>query len=172
MLQESDLKIKGVGFPLLSCRGATQNLTPIHHGEMRRSVNGELCYVGTSRHHKYQSRILCSDQNLPGVQQVWVGATVEVECISPLWESFALGNEETTHKLSRPLVGQPLLVKYTDNTAVDFEWNDGKLTLPEGEGKTVMVSYRPCLKMRITSFDFKESEWQEERVWQIGLEEI
>jgi len=172
MPQESDLKIKGVGFPLLSCRDATQTLTPIRHGEMRRSVNGELCYVGTNRHHKYQSRIRCADQNLPAIQQVWVGAIVEVDCISPLWESFPLGDEETTQKLSRPLVEGSLLVKHTDNTPVDFQWEDGILTLPEGEGKTVMVSYRPCLKMRITSFDFKEVEWQEERGWQLGLEEI
>lgn len=172
MPQESDLKIRGVGFPPLSCRDATQTLTPIRHGEMRRSVNGELCYVGTNRHHKYQSRIVCSDQNLPGIQQVWVGSTVEVECISPLWESFLLGDEEIDRKLSRPLVAGSLVVKYADNTPVDFQWNDGVLTLPEGDGKTVMVCYRPCLKMRITFFDFKESEWQEKREWQLALEEI
>ncbi|NCP62198.1 MAG: hypothetical protein GW748_02665 [Alphaproteobacteria bacterium] len=172
MLQESDLKIKGVGFPPLSCRDATQVLTPIRHGEMRRSVNGELCYVGTARHHKYRSHVICSDQNLPGIQQVWVGAIVEVDCISPLWETFLLQNEETTQHLSRPSVAGSLLVKYADNSPVDFRWNDGILTLPTGEGKTVIVSYRPCLKMRITSFDFKESEWQEGRSWRLGLEEI
>jgi hypothetical protein len=172
MSQESDLRIKGVGFPPLSCRDANQTLTPIPHGELRRSVNGELCYVGTKRHHKYQSRVVCADQNLPGLQQVWVGAVVEVECISPLWESFVLEGEETTQKLSRPVVAGSLLVKLRDNTPVDFQWEDGVLTLPPGERKAALVSYRPCLKMRITSFDFKESEWQEDRGWQLSLEEI
>ncbi len=172
MSQESDLKITGVGFPVLSCRDATQILSPIHHGEMRRSVNGELCYVGTNRHHKYQSRVTCADQNLPGIQQVWVGAVVTVHCISPLWEFFVLEGEEIKHRLSRPIVEGSLLVKSADNTPLDFQWNEGILTLPQGGGERVMVSYRPLLKMRIASFDFKEAEWQDGRFWQLGLEEI
>lgn len=172
MSQESDLKITGVGFPALSCRDATQTLSPINHGEIRRSVNGELCYVGTNRHHKYQSRVICADQNLPGIQQIWVGAVVQVQCISLLWERFVLGEDRGDHLLSRPVVEGSLMVKNAESGPVDFQWNEGLLTLPQGEGETVMVGYRPLLRMRVTSFDFKESEWQGGVVWSLSLEEI
>lgn len=168
---ESNLIIEGVGFPSLSCRDVTQTLTPIPQGELRRSVNGELCYVGTKRHHKYKSLVLCADQNLPGVQQLWVGATVLVQCVSTLWENAVLGTE-TSHRLSRSAVPGSLEVVAENGEPLAHSYDDGVVALPGGAGEKVMVSYRPILKMRITAFDFKEEEWADGTQWRLSLEEV
>lgn len=168
---ESNLIIEGIGFPRLSCRGVTQSLRPIHHGEMRRSVNGELCYVGTSHHHKYKSTIVCEDQNIPGLQQLWVGKIVRVQCVSDLWESVILG-EETTYELSRKAVAGSITVIDQDDRAVAYTYDDQVLTLPVGEGEKVLISYRPLLDMRIKSFRFQEAEWEKGTGWCLDLEEV
>jgi len=168
---ESNLIIDGIGFPRLSCRDVIQTLTPIPHGEIRRSVNGELCYVGTKRHHKYKSTVTCADQNLPGVQQLWVGATVTMQCVSTLWENLVLG-AEGEHELSRPAVPGSIKIVNEADEVVEHTYEDGVLTLPMGEGEKVIVSYRPVLSMRITAFDFKEGEWEKGSQWRLSLEEI
>ena len=168
---ESTLIIKGIGFPRLSCREVTQTLLPIQQGEIRRSVNGELCYIGTSAHHKYKSTIMCADYNLPGLQQVWVGAQVSVLCVSDLWERFVLG-DETVRELSRPPVPGSLNGIRADGSPIEAVCEESLLTLPQGDGEEVMVSYRPLLKMRITAFDFRASEWEKGAQWRLLLEEV
>ncbi len=168
---ESNLIIEGVGFPKLSCREVTQTLTPIQHGEIRRSVNGELCYVGTSHHHKYKSTIVCADQNLPGLQQLWVGEIVRVQCLSVLWERFVLG-EETRQRLSREAVSGSIIIVAEGDIEIEYTYEDGILTLSEGDGEEIMVSYRPILEMRIKAFDFKKAEWEKGTGWHLDLEEV
>ena len=168
---ESNLIIDGVGFPRLSSRDVTQTLSPIPQGEMRRSVNGELCYVGTKYHHKYQSTVVCSDQNLPGLQQIWVGAIVDVQCVSTLWETLTLGSQ-TGQKLSRAAVPGSLKIVDEEGTPLDYTYEEGHLMLPLGEDKKALVAYRPALEMRIKAFDFKEAEWEEGSQWRLFLEEI
>ena len=168
---ESNLVIDGVGFPRLSCRDVTQTLRPIPQGEMRRSVNGELCYVGTKGHHKYQSTVMCSDQNLPGLQEIWVGAIVHVHCVSTLWETLVLGSQDT-QQLSRTAVPGSLDVVDEKGAPLDYTYEGEVLKLPLGEGEQAIVSYRPTLRMRIKAFDFKEAEWEEGSQWSLLLEEI
>jgi hypothetical protein len=150
---ESELLIEGIHFPKFSCREIKQTFKPIVQGELRRTVNGDLCYVGASLHHKYHSTLRCQDRFLPSFQQAWVGAEVRVFCVSSLWERVNMVTDSAP-ALSRPAVANSVTIQ------------------PDPDGTRALVCYRPILRMRITGFEFVDGEWEEGAGWRLDLEEI
>ena len=175
MTQQTNLVIRGGFFPPFSCREAEQTLTPLQTGELRRTINGELCYIGASRHHKYQTSIKCQDRNIPALQHLWVGAEVEVECLARIWEGHEMTSESLSVQLSRKYV--PLSIEVLDQAghAVSYELlENNQIKIPVALNSSVLIGYAPILKMRIKNFHYCTKEWAvvDPNAWQIDLEEI
>jgi hypothetical protein len=80
------LVMNTIGVPLYSARGLTQTLTPAPEAKPipRRTVNGELRWLGLSQMRKYDSVITCTDQQAPAFDGVWPGMEVLVNCVYEL----------------------------------------------------------------------------------------
>jgi hypothetical protein len=173
MSPESILTLSGVGFPSFSCREAEQTLIPLRSGELRRTVNGELCYTGPTHHHKYLSTVTCQEKNAPGIQQLWVGAEVTLGSLIKVWEEFTLTKRGIhTLALSRPyeigsveIANVPLVLTEKDATHIE-------LTHASDKTVKVLVGFRPRLVMRVKDFRFSHKEWAESILWTVILEEI
>lgn len=78
------------GMPPYSARGLTQTLDPINQSQqLRRTVNGELVDISAVQFQKYTSIISCSDMDAPGLDGVWPGQLVDIDCAIEL--SFLTG---------------------------------------------------------------------------------
>jgi len=66
------LVMSTIGVPLYSARGLTQTLTPVSEAKPtpRRTINGELRWLGLTQMQKYESTISCTDQEAPAF--VWL----------------------------------------------------------------------------------------------------
>jgi hypothetical protein len=88
---ETELIIEGCGFPPLSARGCSQELTEVPQGEFRRTVNGNLAYLGPDQ-HKYQSVIRCEDKvTLVNEGVLARGMVVRIGCLQRLWQQCQNG---------------------------------------------------------------------------------
>lgn len=79
------LVLSSMGVPLYSARGLSQTLEPIDGSKnMRRSINGILTDIAHTQFRKYKSKITCTDQRAPAMDDIWPGLTVVVDCIAYL----------------------------------------------------------------------------------------
>ena len=80
------LVMSTIGVPLYSARGLTQVLTPAPEAKPtpRRTINGELRWLGLSQMRKYDSTITCVDQQAPALDGIWPGQAVLVNCVCEL----------------------------------------------------------------------------------------
>ena len=69
---ETELVISGVGLPPLSARGCVQELVPLAMGQFRRTVNGDLVFLGTNG-KKYRTSISCEDKAVIATDGLEVG---------------------------------------------------------------------------------------------------
>lgn len=137
------LKISGVGMSPYAARGLTQTLGPIEQAKnIRRTINGESIDLSAEQFRKYASVITGSDQMPPGVDGIWPGHIVEVECIGEL-QYVTIGGSA-----ARPKVA-------------GSERTEG-----------IYTYYRPVLDMRVMDFDQTFDEWNAQVSWTITLEEI
>lgn len=84
------LAISGVGITPYSARGLHQTLEPIALSQQtRRTVNGKLVNLAPQQFWKYKSRVTGSDQLPPGLDGVFPGQEVTVECAAELATSGA-----------------------------------------------------------------------------------
>ncbi len=74
------LVMSPIGVPLYSARGLTQTLTPVAEAKPtpRRTINGELRWLGLQQMQKYESTISCTDQQAPRFDGIWPGQAVFV----------------------------------------------------------------------------------------------
>jgi hypothetical protein len=79
------LELHGIGVPPYSARGLSQTLTPIDAAvHLERNINGGLLDMSMFQFRKYKSTITGSDQQPPGVDGIWPGQVVTVDCIVEL----------------------------------------------------------------------------------------
>jgi hypothetical protein len=92
-----------IGVPLYSARGLSQSLAPVSEAKPtpRRTINGELRFLGIDAMRKYSSDITCTDQNAPALSGIWPGMTVMVDCITELAYPTVGGSPERTVVSSR-----------------------------------------------------------------------
>lgn len=174
MSRQTNLILRGALWPPFSCRDAEQTLCPIQTGELRRTINGELCYLGSSGHHKYRTTIRCQDHTVPAMQHLWVGAEIEVACIARIWETHT-DRADGVITLSRNAVRTTLEVLKNRGHPIPYEWqNENTIVIPQAHQQTVLVGYAPILHMRLVNFHYLEKEWaaQDFTTWQLDLEEI
>lgn len=79
------LVLSVMGVPLYSARGLSQTLEPIDASKnLRRSINGILTDVAHAQFRKYQSKITCTDAQVPAADGIWPGMTLVVDCVAYL----------------------------------------------------------------------------------------
>ena len=163
---ESVLILSRGGLPPFSARGCTQELIPIALGECRRTINGELVFLGQGG-KKYRSNITCADQTVIATDDVQPGMVVTVQCIQRLWQRVSGGEAQ----LERDFVPESLAAISEDKHTVEIAFvKDRQIklhtTLP------AFISYRPILNMRVVSYSLKTDEWQLKTSWKLELEEV
>lgn len=166
---ESNLLIEESGFPLFSSRQCTQSLSLVPSGELMRTVNGELLFVGETTQQKYRSVIRGKDRCPPAFEGLWRGRAVRVHCIQPLVQ-VGEGKREMT--LTRPAVSRSYAVFDAARTPLDYEEEQRVVRLNQSHNGPWYVQYRPLLDMMISDIYWESSERQGEQTWLISLEEI
>ena len=65
------------GLPQERARNCVQELIPIANGNFKKSVNGNLLFLETSKRQKYRSVISCSDSQSPIIDKIWIGSQIK-----------------------------------------------------------------------------------------------
>lgn len=168
-MQETELIIEGIDFPPHSSRSCRQSLVPVRTGAMRRTINGELCYVGHKNFHKYYSVIECQDVHAPAFNDVWIGSIVTVHCCQYIWQRI------DTDQLQVDLLRKPRTESLNLKKILGDGYNlvdSRKICLTEKLKQPIFFKYMPVLSMRIRSFSQVNQEWNQTTNWRIELEEI
>lgn len=168
-MQESELIIEGIVFPRFSSRGVRQTLTNIKTSELKRTINGELLYLGQASHHKFKCLIQCQDLKSIGLNDLWVGSMVNVSCIVPLIQRFeGVG----PFALMRKARGESIRVDDTFGHKFDCEFDGDKTISINGPLGPYEITYLPILQMRITAINTGVHEWDAQEQWSLELEEV
>ncbi len=163
---ETELIIEGSGFPPFSARGCRQDLSLVPSGEFRRTVNGDLIYLGPVS-HKYRSVIACEDKTtLANEGALSRGSVIRIACLQRLWQK---GSGVVT--LERDCVGGSLAVTDECQSPVSFEMIDKRHVKVEGESPAY-IGYRPWLSMRVVDLTLYTDEWGLKAGWKLTLEEV
>lgn len=171
---QTELTLSLGGLPPLSARGCTQDLRPVAQGTFRRTLNGDLVFVGVGRQHKYRSTIRCSDQ--APLATMPVGAEVTVGCIQQLCQKVPRHDVPLEVVLERsPRRDSTVIVDEWRQvfTESEMEKRDCETILRLGpHPQDLYVFYHPLLHMRLISFTLTTDEWNNKAEWTLELEEI
>ncbi len=163
---ETELVISHVGFPPLSARGCSQELVPLSLGQFRRTVNGDLVFLGVQG-KKYKTIITCEDKASFASDELLPGMVVDVQCIQRLWQKI----EGSQVLLDRYPVEESLCAITEARDPMKIICFNGKEVTLDNK-KIGYVSYRPILKMRIIRFGLTTDEWGGRAGWRLELEEV
>lgn len=163
-MMETELTLSIGGMPPLSARGCVQELMPVMLGTLRRTINGQLVYVGKPQ-LKYRSIIRCQDKGVLASEGLWRGTLVKVGCIQRLWQKSEGGQVV----LERDPVEGSVAAMDQVQVPVKIMSVKGRTVTLEGKG---YVSYRPLLDMRVTDFSLTTHEWEVQGGWKLELEEV
>lgn len=163
---ETELVISRSGFPPFSARGCVQELIPVAMGQFRRTVNGDLVFLGTNG-KKYKSVISCEDKTVVATDGLFVGMIVDVSCIQRLWQRCQ-GWQVSLERM--PADGSIHAIDEHHNPLPVICFDGRDITV--GTDKPCFVSYRPLLTMRIIRYVLKTDEWGVKTGWQLELEEV
>lgn len=135
------LILEGIGVPLYSARGLSQNYGPIAEADQsERGTDGEDIDFSEPQFKKYRTTITGRDQRPPAVDGIWPGTLVTVSCIS---------------RLTYPADGTP------GRGVVDGS------EIAEGD----FISYLPILECTVKDFSVDEDEYSAQVSWTLTLEE-
>lgn len=163
---ETELVISHVGFPPLSARGCSQELVPLALGQFRRTINGDLVFLGVQG-KKYKTIITCEDRASFASDELLPGMVVDVQCIQRLWQKI----EGSQVVLDRYPVEKSLCAITEERDPMRIICFNGKEITLDNQ-KVGYVSYRPVLKMRVTRFGLTTDEWGAKAGWRLELEEV
>lgn len=163
---ETTLVLSRGGFPPMSARGCIQELNPVSQGQFKRTVNGDLIFMGIQE-KKYKTTISCQDTTVLATDDLIPGSIVQVSCIQPLWQKI-IGGKATLER--QPVLGS--ISVFDENKKpvhlVRCEENNIEVATIEA----AYVSYRPVLIMRIISYSLKTNEWGVKSGWSLEMEEV
>lgn len=163
---ETTLVLSRGGLPPMSARGCVQELTPLAQGQFRRTVNGDLIFMGTEG-KKYRTVISCQDTTVLATDDLTPGSILNVSCIQPLWQKV-IGGKATLERT--PVSGSINVIDQYKNKLPLLRCEDRVIEIASTE--LAYVSYRPILNMRLLSYSLKTNEWGLKSGWTIELEEI
>ena len=158
------------GLPQEQARNCVQELMPIANGNFKKSINGNLLFLETSKRQKYRSIIFCSDSQSPIIDKIWIGSQINVGCIQNLWQIIHPG--ETISDLIRPAVYNSIRVIDNLGQNVPYSISGNRIHLKRPSTQKIFVSFRPWLTMLVTNFSMKTNEWEMESGWKLESEEI
>lgn len=165
------LQPKGVdvsSLPLLSSCNCTQTLIPIAHGQLRRTINGQLIHTGLPGHTKYQSTITGEDQAPPALENIWKGTLFQVGCLAYLTQPIL---RPPRIELARdPVPDSVVIIDDMGDYHEPLTVSGRNVTLPENKA-IGFVSYRPQLDMYAIDFQITTNEWGMKVGWVLKLEE-
>jgi hypothetical protein len=145
LLLPSALAFVELAIPPYALRGISQTLEPIEQASnARRTINGVLKDVSSPDFRKYRTQIRCTDQQSPGLGELWPGMQLTMHSAAELSFEGSTGSSG----LERPAVGG---------------------SLREESGFTF---YRPVLIVRVIDYSTDFAEWDAEVAWQLRAEEI
>jgi hypothetical protein len=168
---QTELTLSLGGLPPLSARGCVQELTSVPQGEFKRSLNGELIFVGNPQ-HKYKTTLHCSDQSVMATNGLAIGAEVVVGCIQALCHKIPPSDKAVSLTLERTPVPGTLAVVTENGDVFEAFTSQGLHVTVDPSKKELFVYYQPLLTMRVVSFSLKTEEWPQKVAWVLDLEEI
>lgn len=174
-MKETLIQIDRTDLPAFSARGCSQTLTPLKCGDLKRTVNGELCYLGQKKHHKYVSSVRCQDRFTPPFENFWRGEEVQVSCLQRLCQKIIGDGETRVFNLDRcNIQSSERVASTTGEEVLLYETGDKSVTFatPPQKGDVLFVTYRPLLSMRVITFHLETDEWGNKTSWHLNLEEI
>jgi hypothetical protein len=170
-MNETDLTLEfvsvGNSLPPFSGRECTQTLMPIPHGALRRTINGNLVWVGNKGHRKFQSLISCKDKASPALSGMWKGSLLKVGCIQSLTQIVPQRIEQI--QLEREALSLHLYEssgKFWLAEKAEDRWIEIPSAFPGG-----FITYRPLLLMVVNNYQLETDEWGLEVGWSLELEE-
>ncbi|WP_032112224.1 hypothetical protein [Candidatus Paracaedibacter symbiosus] len=163
---ETTLVLSRGGLPPMSARGCIQELTPITQGQFKRTVNGDLIFMGMQG-KKYKTTISCQDTTVLATDGLIPGAIIEVSCIQVLWQKVVGGKAALERP---PVLGSITVVDENKNPVQLIRCEEGNIEVATTE--IAYVCYRPILAMRIISYTLKTNEWGVKSGWSLELEEV
>ena len=138
------LQISGLGTMLYQARGLTQTLEVIGAAKQQeRTINGVLKDISNPQFRKYISKVSCTDNTAPPLDNVWPGMTVTVHCAAEL--CYVTGNP-----------GSPARPEVSGSSRTD-----GSFTF-----------YRPIMEMLVVNVTQHLDEWKAAIGWDLELEEV
>ncbi len=170
-MTETDLTLeiidKGDMLTPFSVRECTQTLSLLPQGILRRTINGNLVFVGHLGHQKFISTITCKDRSAPALSGVWKGTRLKVGCIQFLTQNI-LKNSKQVELDRLPL--ECHLMDKEDHSIPTARVEEKIVYLPDAfpGGR---ISYRPSLIMVVQNYALETDEWGLSVGWSMDLEE-
>ena len=171
------LTLEGVGFPPCSARGCVQKLYLLGAKEaFRRTVNGQLLYIGDAEHEKWGSTIRCQDDAMAALGAIRCGDVLQVGCIVTLTQTVN-SLKQALISLNRPAVQDAIVLYDATNKPVPFKVEDPQkvvMTLEENSvyAEPVFLSYRPYLRMMVQKMHYDVDEWGMKTSWFLEMAEV
>lgn len=178
MTTESEILLQRDGsnvalyFPPGSARGIQTSFDQVYHGEMRRTVNGDLVDLTRPQLRKFRVSLSASGQALPDLRGLWRGQLVTV-APPVVWTAYAPAGSATL-ELERPAraTGWRLLNAATGEpvTGATLSLDEKTLLLPNA-APAVQLEYQPVLSCRVSAVSASGDEWDASATWSIEMEE-
>lgn len=157
---------KGELFTPQSARGCTQTLMPLPQGNLRRTINGKLVWIGSRTHRKFQSIISCKDQAPPAFDGLWRGDQVKVTCLETLTQTIPKNCQTLT------LEREPASLHLLDLKGQRWEAPINQhIKLPPGFQGGFLI-YAPRLFMMVENYTLDMDEWGLAVGWTLELAEV
>lgn len=172
---ETNLHLSIGGLPPLSARGCSEVLRLAPLGEMKRTINGELIFIGEDSIKKYSCLIKGKDKAPPALEGLTRGQKVTVGCLSYLTQKFISKEPNQTVALERDPIPHSLYAFTSERNAIDLsEIKKRTVTFSSSlpEGQEIYLSYRPQLEMIVIDLGTETDEWNLTCGWYLKLEEI
>lgn len=166
------IKLDLNALPTEASSNCTQELTPINAGELNRTINGELIYIGEENIAKFRSTIRGQDTLPIALDNLWRGKIIEVQCLQPLAQSVSTATS-TVILARRAAISS--VCAWSNNIKIPIiNQQDNKVTfaLPS-QVSSFIVTYRPIMQMMIVDFGYVSHEWDmKQNSWYLDLEEV
>lgn len=172
-MSETNLVLSRGGFPPFSARNCTQSLSPIHAGQLKRTIDGRLLYLNLPHSAKYRSTITGHDKTPAAFDGLWRGDMLKVDCMQRLCQEMTVTANGDEFTLSRPYVPESLC--FLNQQGEDIETptlRDLTLICHDSHvGQKIYASFRPILTMRVEHFSCITNEQDLSSRWQLDLQE-
>lgn len=170
---QTELTLSRGGLPPMSARGCIQELKSLPQGEFKRTINGELVFIGHGT-HKYISTVKCTDQTVMATEGLQIGDEIIVGCIQQLCQKIPPHSKSLDIILERIPIPQSIYIideKKKDYLDFRYKNNSNKVHISPFS-KDLFIFYNPQLRMRVLSFILTTDEWNMKTGWTLELEEI